>query len=252
MKRVILVMLVCLFCIQGRGRAETDADTIVRKAFDYWRGQASESVTDMTIHRTGWKRTMSIRGWTRGESESLFIITYPARDRGNGTLKTGGGMWMFNPKVNRVIKLPPSMMNQSWQGSDFSNNDLAKSDSLIHDYVHHLDGEETHDGRKVHVIISIPNPDAPVIWGMLKLKIREDSILLEQVFYDEDKKPVKQMTAKDIRQVDGRLFPMRWLMEKSDDSGDYTLLEYRTLIFKDALDRQLFTLPSLKNGTLWN
>jgi outer membrane lipoprotein-sorting protein len=70
-------------------------------------------------------------------------------------------MWTFNPKVNRVIKLPPSMMSQSWMGSDFSNNDLAKSDSIINDYTHTLDGKETRDGHTVYRIRSMPKPEGP-------------------------------------------------------------------------------------------
>lgn len=252
MKRFAGWMLVCLVCLAGKAFAGPDAETIVKESFDYWRGKASVSVTDMTIHRPQWERTMTIRAWTKGESDSLFIIISPVKDKGNGTLKIDRGMWMFNPKVNRVIKLPPSMMNQSWQGSDFSNNDLAKSDSLIHDYTYTLDSEEQHDNKKVYVVTAIPKPDAPVIWGMLTLKIREDHILLEEIFYDEDKKPVKIMTATDIRKVGDKPFPMRWMMKKADVDDEYTLLVYSELSFKDHLDERLFTLPSLKNRQYWD
>ena len=78
----------------------------------------------MTIHRPDWQRTMTIKAWTKGQKKSLFFIASPPKDEGNGTLKKGREMWMFNPKVNRVIKVPPSMMSKSWMGSDFSNNDL--------------------------------------------------------------------------------------------------------------------------------
>lgn len=224
-----------------------DAERIVKDAFDYWRGKASVSTTDMTIHRPSWERRMTIEAWTQGERDSLFVITSPARDKGNGTLKLGEDMWMYNPKVNRVIKLPPSMMSQSWQGSDFSNNDLAKSDSLIRDYTFDLAGEERHEGKRVSVINAIPKPKAPVIWGMIRLKIREDRIVLEQVFYDEDKKPVKIMTAWDIQKVGDRLFPMKSKMRKADTETEYTLLTYRKLEFLDRLDKQVFTFGNLKN-----
>ena len=59
-------------------------------------------------------------------------------------------------------------------------------------------GEYTHEGKKVYVIKSMPKPDAPVIWGMQMLKIREDHIWLSQEFFDEDLKPVKAMTTLEI------------------------------------------------------
>ena len=227
--------------------AAADAEKIVKNAFDYWRGKASVSTTDMTIHRPDWERTMTIKAWTEGEKNSLLVVTSPSKDKGNGTLKLGPDMWIFNPKINRVIKLPPSMMSQSWQGSDFSNNDLAKSDTLLHDFTHKLHGEEKHEGKRVFLVTSMPKADAPVIWGMLRMKIREDHILLEETFYDENLEPVKTMKAWDIRMNRGHLFPMRWSMGKADKKNEYTLLVYRDLVFKDKIDISIFSHSNLKN-----
>ena len=224
-----------------------EAATLVNDAVNYYRGLASYSVVDMTIHRPDWERTMTIRAWTRGQKDSLFTITAPPKDKGNGTLKRGKEMWTFNPRVNRVIKLPPSMMSQSWMGSDFSNNDLAKSDSIIDDYTHEITGTETHDGKKVFVITSMPKPAAPVVWGMQKLRIREDLIFLSQEFYDEDLLLVKAMAGSEIEMMGGRLFPRIWKMRKADEDDEYTMLEYRELEFRETISGNLFTLSSLKN-----
>jgi outer membrane lipoprotein-sorting protein len=201
----------------------------------------------MTVHRPAWERVFTIRAWTKGQDRTLFHIIAPPRDKGNGTLKRGREMWIFNPKVNRVIKIPPSMMSQAWMGSDFSNDDLAKTDSLIKDYTHRLAGSETHEGKKVFIIESIPKPAAPVVWGMQRLKIREDHILLEEIFFDEDRKPVKTMSAHQIEMIDGRLFPRIWKMRKSDAQDKYTRLKYDELKFDTRISDSVFTLTSLKN-----
>ena len=154
---------------------------------------------------------------------------------------------MHNPKVNRVIKLPPSMMSQAWMGSDFSNNDLSKTDSLIDEYIHTITGTHTHDGKKVYLIKSIPKPDAPVVWGMQKLKIREDHVFLAQEFYDEDLKLVKVMTTFKIRMLGGKMFPRVWRMQKADVTDEYTELNYKKLSFKKNLKDSLFTISNLKN-----
>ena len=224
-----------------------DAQALVEAAVSYYRGEASISTVDMTIHRPNWERVITIKAWTKGQKDSIFIILAPPKDNGNGTLKRGREMWTYNPKVNRVIKLPPSMMSQAWMGSDFSNNDLAKSDSVIEDYTHTITGTEIHDGKKVYVIKSMPKPEAPVVWGMQKLKIREDHILLSQEFYDEDFKLVKAMTGQQIQMLGGKLFPKVWKMQKSDVKDEYTLLNYKELMFKQDLPDSLFTLSSLKN-----
>jgi len=223
-----------------------DADQIVRNGFIYWRGKASIGTVEMKIHREDWERSMTIKAWTRGQKDSLFYIAAPPKDYGNGTLKKGREMWIYNPKVNRVIKVPPSMMSQSWMGSDFSNNDLAKSDSLLLDYNHSIIGTEIHEGKTVYVIKSMPKPNAPVVWGMQRLKIREDQIWLSEEFFDEDLQPVKIMTAMEIQMIGGKLFPRVWQMRNVDEQDRYTQLTYKSLEFKSSLPDRLFTLSSLK------
>ena len=223
-----------------------DIQTLVQEAVNYYRGTASIAVIDMTIHRPTWERTMTLKAWTKGQKNSIFTIISPPKDEGNGTLKRGSEMWTYNPKINRVIKLPPSMMSQAWMGSDFSNNDLAKSDSILEDYTHTLSGTEMSDGKKVYITKSLPKPGAPVIWGMQSLKIREDYILLSQEFYDEDFRLVKAMTGSQIQMLGGRLFPKVWKMQKADVTDEYTLLVYQELTFEDDLPDRLFTISSLK------
>jgi len=224
-----------------------DARDIVAAAVNYYRGNASIATVEMRIHRPAWQRDMTIQSWTQGQKNSLFTIVAPAKDRGNGTLKRGREMWTYNPKVNRVIKLPPSMMSQAWLGSDFSNNDLSKSDSIIEDYTHTIFKTETHENQTVYVIQSIPTPEAPVVWGMQRLKIREDHVLLAQEFYDEDKKLVKAMTGSRIEMLGGKWFPKVWKMQKADADDEYTLLNYIVLEFKDELPDRFFTLSALRN-----
>jgi len=225
-----------------------DARSIVENSFNYIRGQASIATVEMTIHRPDWERSMTIKAWTRGQKDSLFYIDAPAKDHGNGTLKKGREMWIYNPKISRVIKVPPSMMSQSWMGSDFSNNDLAKSDSLLTDYSHSIVGTEMHEGKAVYLIKSLPKPDAPVVWGMQMLKIREDLIWLSEVFFDEDLKPVKAMTMLEIQMLGGKLFPKIWRVNKTDQEDSYTQLTYKALSFKDSLPDDLFTLSSLQKA----
>ena len=243
---LIITCAVILMLFNNDAEAQS-ADEWVKAAIEYYRGDASVAVFDMVIHRPKWKRTNTIKAWTRGQKDSLFTIIAPSKDKGNGTLKRGREMWTYNPKVNRVIKLPPSMMSQAWMGSDFSNNDLAKSDSIIEDYAHTLEGTEIHEGKTVYIIKSIPHPDAPVVWGMQKLKVRSDHILLAEEFYDEDLVLVKAMTGTDIQMLGGKLFPKLWKIQKADVEDEYTLLDYKELEFKKDLPGKLFTVSSLRS-----
>ncbi|MDY6951815.1 MAG: outer membrane lipoprotein-sorting protein [Thermodesulfobacteriota bacterium] len=239
------LLIVSALWTEARAR---DAKAVVEAGFNYMRGKTSVSVVAMTVHRPGWERANMIKAWTKGQDQSLFRIIAPPKDKDNGTLKKGREMWTYNPKVNRVIKIPPSMMSQAWMGSDFSNNDLSKTDSLINDYVHTMVGTETHEGKKVFVIKSMPKPEAPVVWGMQRLKIREDHIFLVQEFFDEDLAPVKKLTTLEIQMLGGKLFPKLWKMQKADVKDEYTQLEYRELAFDKDLPDSQFTISSLKTA----
>jgi hypothetical protein len=132
-------------------------------------------------------------------------------------------------------------------GSDFSNNDLAKSDSIIKDYTHTITGTESDGGKKVYIVQSMPKPEAPVVWGMQRLKIRDDHILLREEYYDENFELVKAMSGAQIQMLGGKLFPKVWKMQKAGVQDEYTLLDYKELTFEQDLPGRLFTLSALKN-----
>jgi hypothetical protein len=131
-------------------------------------------------------------------------------------------------------------------GSDFSNNDLAKSDTIVKDYSHTITDIKEENGLKVYYIESVPHADAPVVWGMLTFEIREDGIMLSQGFYDEDKILVKKLITQDIKMMGGKLFPALWKISKADAPDEYTLIKYLELEFKDSLPEQIFTRAGLK------
>lgn len=242
----LLILLACFWLSPAQAQ-DRDAAQIIQDYLDHVRGKASISTVTMTIVRPDWQRQMTIKAWTMGQSDSLFQILGPPRDAGNGTLKKGRQMWMFNPKVNRVIKLPPSMMSQGWMGSDFSNNDLSKSDTITQDYKHKITGTEKVDGHKVYDIECIPKPMAPVVWGKLTFKIREDNVPIEQNYYDEDMKLVKALSFQNVKMMGGRLLPALWIMKKADSDGEYTKVLNEAVEYKDDLPERYFTLENLKN-----
>jgi len=247
-KTLILALWFALLSFIGPGgnAKAQNAQAVVEGSFNYMRGKTSMCTVDMTIHRPDWERIITIKAWTKGQNDSIFWVVAPPKDHGNGTLKKKREMWMYNPKVNRVIKIPPSMMSQAWMGSDFSNDDLSKTESLINDYSHTIIGTESHEGKTVYRIKSIPKPGAPVVWGMQKLTVREDHIFLKQEFYDEDLKLVKTLSTHQIGMLGGRLFPAVWKMQKADVKDEHTVLEYKELTFDQDLPDRLFTLSSLK------
>ncbi len=249
-KKLSLAVFLTVFLIVGLGTqvwADNHAGAIIKGAFEYARGKTSICKVKMVIHRPDWNRTMVLKVQTRGSHESIFYVTEPKENFGTGTLKNDHGMWSYNPKINRTVRIPPSMMSQGWNGSDFSNNDLSKNEDELDLYTHTIIGTETHDGKKVDVIESIPKKGAPVEWGMIKFHVREDKIIVKAEFYDEDFKLVKKMTASQIQMMGGKLFAKFGKMEEASIASKYTTIEYQTITFDQDIPKRIFTIFNLQN-----
>jgi outer membrane lipoprotein-sorting protein len=242
-----LVLCTVVGSVSAFAASSPNADAILQRAFDNYRARSSQTTVAMTIHRPGWERSLGMKAWTRGEDDALVRFVAPAKDAGNATLKLGRDTWVFNPKLNQVIKLPASMMSQSWMGSDFSYNDLAKSDDLITQYTHRLVATEQAGGHTTWTIEADPKAGAPVVWGKVVLKVRDDNVFTEETFYDQDMRPARRMTADKIGVLSGHAYPVVMTMHPLDQPNQWTRIETQDGRFNTGIPDYLFTLSNLQN-----
>ncbi len=245
MRPATLLMLV--IATTPAADSDPEARAIVRQAIDHWRGQSSYSEMTMVIHRPDWERSMSLRAWTEGDDRSLVRVTAPAKDRGNATLIDGDNLWTFSPRVNRIIKIPSSMMGQSWMGSDFSNRDVSRADDIIDQYDHRLLGTETIDGQDVYRIEAIPHETAAVVWGREELEIRADHVVRRHRFFDQDGVLVKTLDSLEIGELGGRTIALRQRMSNEETPGEWTEIRVEAVDYDLVLADSLFTLSNLRN-----
>ena len=245
-KSAILIILVVAMSGAGPVFAQ-DAAEIVRASIDNWRGKSSYGEMTMIIHRPTWERTMSMRAWTQGSKKTLVRVTAPKKDAGNGTLMVDNNMWSYSPKVNRVIKVPSSMMGQSWMGSDFSNKDVSRADTIVDEYDHTLLGEEEHQGHTVYVIESVPHEEAAVVWGKEVLRIRDDDVLVSQEFFDQDGALAKVLESLEIGEMGGRTIAIRQRMTKTETDDEWTEFRIDSVEFDVEVSDNVFTRSNLQN-----
>ena len=227
--------------------AEPDAADIIRQAWEYMRGQSSSGEMRMTIHRPDWERTMAMKSWSEGTDLSLVRVTQPRKDAGNATLIDGREMWSFSPKINRIIKIPSSMMSQSWMGSDFSNRDISRSAEIVDQYTHELLSSELRDGVTVYVIESVPFEDSSIVWGKEVVTIRDDHVLLRHEFYDQAGELVKVMETLEVKEMGGRHTASRQRMGDVESPDEWTEIEVLSVEYDIELSRSIFTLSNLRN-----
>lgn len=225
-----------------------DARTIIRDAIDHFRGLTSYSEMSMTIHRPDWERKMSMKGWSSGSKKTLVRVTAPARDAGNATLVLDDNkVWSYAPKINRVIRIPSSMMSQSWMGSDFSNKDISRTDEIVDSYDHKTVRIEEHEGHKVYVIESVPHEDAAIVWGKEISHVRDDYVELEHHFLDQDMQTVKLLKTLEIKSMGGRMLATRQRMNMLEKEAEWTEFSVQNIEFDLEIPDHLFTLSNLRN-----
>ena len=247
MRAAFFLLILLTSAHAAEGEPSESATDIVRAAIDHWRGVSSFSEMTMTIHRPDWERSMSMRAWTQGEDRSLVRVTAPARDRGNATLMDDDRMWTFSPRINRVIKVPSSMMSQSWMGSDFSNRDISRADDIVDQYIHTLLGESEMDGHTVYEIEAVPLEDAAVVWGREVLTIRDDYVMVEHQFFDQDGELVKTMRSLEIGDMGGRTVAIRQRMQKVDAGDEWTEIRVDAVEYDLEIPDSVFTQSNLRN-----
>jgi len=244
MKTPLITLILSLFwCLSW----SQDAEEIIRRADEKFRGESSRGKMTMIINRPTWSREISMKSWTLGNDYSMIYITAPAKEKGQVFLKRKTEMWNWVPNIERMIKIPPSMMMQSWMGSDFTNDDLVRNSSLVDDYEHNLLEEEILEGYNCYQIELIPKPDAPVVWGKIIMWVSKDEYYwLRAEYYDEDENLVNKEILSDIKQMDNRKMPSRLEMIPAEEEGHKTILIFEEIAFNVDLAESFFSQQNMK------
>ena len=226
----------------------------MRRAEDALRGETAEMKMRMTITTPRWTRELVIRSWDDQRGDRSFTrILEPPKDKGTGFLRDHDAFWTWLPKVERAMRIPPSMMLQPWMGSDFTNDDLARESSLAKDYEPRLLGEKSIDGVATVGVELIPKPEAPVVWSRLELWIEKDRFAPVRFVYFDEPEPgrfeaVRTLSFSDVRVVDGRPLPHDWLMVPNDKPGHSTRVRLEEAAFDRPLDDAIFTQKNLRQS----
>ncbi|HEX6846435.1 MAG TPA: outer membrane lipoprotein-sorting protein [Chitinophagaceae bacterium] len=223
------------------------ATEIVQKADEKMRGNTSQATITIKTIRPSWSREMTVKTWMKGNDLAMILVQYPVKDKGIVFLKRKKEVWNWMPVLEKTIKLPPSMMNQSWMGTDFTNDDLVKESSIVNDYVHSIIGDTVIDNRNCYVIQMIPKPEAAVVWGRLIVCIdKKDLLELHTKFFDEDGTLINIMNAYDAKIMDGRLIPTRFEMIPADKQNQKTEMIYKNVQYNRPIDDAFFTTERMK------
>ncbi len=222
-----------------------DIQTIMKRIEQNFRGKSSSTGEfEMKIVKKEWTRTLRLKFWDKVPDKMLVTILYPPKEKHVSTLKIKNQIWNYIPRIGRVMKIPPSMLSQSWMGSHFTNEDLIRETSWTTDYIISIEQEE---GDRL-VLKLVPKPDVPVVWGYILMEVsRKDYAPRRMTYFDEHGEKVRWVEYTDIRNVDGHAYPFVWTLYPADKQGEYTRITILMIRFEENLDDSMFTLRYLRS-----
>ena len=226
-----------------------DASEIIRRSEDAIKGETSQGTFEMSVTTPSYTRTMVMDSWWVGNDKALIAIKSPKKEAGNKWLKIKNEMWSYLRNTETTIKIPPSMMMQSWNGSDFTNDDLVRESNLVKDYDQAIAASDTVGGTVCWKIRLVPHPDAAVVWGRIDYWVRKtDHLPARQEYYDEKGRLVRIMEFSDYRTMGGRKIPSRWVMSNNADPGHRTEFTMLDVAFDKPISDRIFSLRELERG----
>ena len=212
-----------------------------------WRGDTSHATMSMTVKTQRYARSMTMEAWSRGKDYSLVVIRAPIKDKGIATLKVKENIWNYLPKIDRVTKVPSSMMSGSWMGSHFTNDDLVKESTMEDDYVSSISFEGKRNGINIYELTSIPREDAAVVWGKVVMELEQKTLSpYRALYYDEEGILIRTMTFDQPKIIDKRTIPMRLTLQPEDKPEESTVIVYKDIVLDIPLADSFFSLQNLQ------
>jgi hypothetical protein len=225
-------------------RTLPDADAILRHLDDLYRSRSSVARIEIRILGRRSHRTLKLKAWSRGEEEVLVVIEEPAREAGTATLRVGGNLWNYLPRIARTIRIPPAMMLGSWMGTDFTNDDLVKESSLHEDFVSRVE-RRSEDPKGFWLSLDV-KPDAVGRWARIEILVSDDWLPVEERHFDRKGRLARTLRFDEVKVLGGRRLPTRLVLSPEDAEGQSTELRYLDIEFDVPIADDTFSLSRLE------
>jgi len=238
LKKIIIFVLMFSVSLNA-----DEAQSIMKKVDNNMRGQSVYLKLKMSITARGHKRTMKMETWSIGNKKSFVKTLYPPKDKGITFLNLNNQMWQYVPKIERIIKIPPSMMLQKWMGSDITNDDIAKQSSIVDDY----NPKILKKSGNIVTMQLIPKASAAVVWGKIISHIDTRTYTsTKDIFYDDEGKAVRVFSYKNIKKFGKYYAPTYWRVQPVDKKGSYTEIVIENIKYDIDISGDYFKKSALK------
>ena len=220
-----------------------DPQELIRRIETQYEGKSSHATMIMAVRTEDYDRELTMESWSEGSDRFLTVIREPAKEEGTATLKVGDDIWNYLPRIDRMVKIPSSLMGESWMGSHLTNDDLVNEDRVDELYSFEV---ESAAGDTV-TILCHPRPDAAVEWDLIRYRVElAREIPIDVRYYDERGDLVRTMSFTDVKQVSGRWIPLTMTVQPADEPTEHTVIRYEAIEFDVAIPADFFSVNTLR------
>lgn len=176
---------------------------------------------------------------SKGNANTLVMITEPAAERGQIMLMKDRDLWVFMPSVSQPVRLS---LGQRLTGQ-VANGDLARS-NFAGDYAPKIVRDEVLDGENHHVL-ELTAADRGVTYSRVLYWVKQSNFRPHRAeFYSVSNRLLKTCRYENYQTLLGTLRPTRLVMEDALRKGEESVLEYSAMKLRDLPDK-IFTKEHL-------
>lgn len=177
---------------------------------------------------------------SKGNEDSIVMITEPASERGQTILMKGRDLWVFMPSVSQPIRLS---LSQRLVGQ-VANGDIARA-NFSGDYNPKLLRTEIINDE-VYYLLELTAVDRSVTYHKVVLWVQQSNFWPYRAeFYSLSNRLLKTSRYENFDWVLGIQRPTRLVMEDALKKGEVSVLDYSEMILRDLPDK-IFTKEYLK------
>ena len=243
MKKLFILIIPVIFLMSF---TQPDATSILEKVDKNLSSKNRVFESAMTIHGRRTSRTITSVSYSAGTKQSFTEYLTPPREQGTKMLKLENQLWIYSPSTDRIIQISGHMLRQSVMGSDLSYEDMMDDRKLTEIYKSEIKGNEIIDGRNTVILELIAKVDDAAYYSQKIWVDAERFVPLKQEMFAKSGQLLKRTTLSDVKQIQGRWFPMTIVYKDVLKEGEGTEFRMTSVKFDQKIPDYIFTKAALK------
>lgn len=177
---------------------------------------------------------------SKGNENTVVMVTEPASERGQIMLMKGRDLWVFMPDISQPVRLS---LAQRLTGQ-VANGDLARA-NFAGDYHPKILRSET-IGNEQYQVLELTAVDRGVTYQRVVYWVNQKTFApLKAEFYSLSNRLLKRCRYENYQTMVGKVRPTRLVMEDALRGNEQSVLEYSAMKLRDLPDK-VFTKDYLK------